>query len=206
MANSNIVIPFYVAADGVPLAGAAAEMEFESLKTLAGVDKSGSGPAITEIGGGWYKFSATYGAVPFDAGDLVGVIDADKDGDNGLGNAERYIPVEVRLDFYAMGRMTERSIEIDSMGCLESDTDNEIKMAAVTVASDGWDNLAITEPSGNPDTWTVPQKLMWLIMRFLNKHTSDNVDGIKVHKANGTLATTQEVSEVSGVKQVAKAE
>ena len=206
MANSNIVIPFYVAADGVPLAGAAAEMEFESLKTLAGVDKSGSAPAITEIGGGWYKFSVTYGTVPFDAGDLVGVIDADKDGDNGLGNAERYIPVEVRLDFYAMGRMTDKSVEIDSMGCIESDTDNEIKMGAVTVASDGWDSLAITEPSGNPDTWTVPQKLMWLIMRFLNKHTSDNVDGIKVHKANGTLATTQEVSEVSGVKQVAKAE
>ena len=206
MANSNVVIPFYVAVDGSPLTGAAAEMEFESLKTLAGVDKSGSGPAITEIGGGWYKFSATYGTAPFDAGDLVGVIDADKDGNNSLGNAERYIPVEVRLDFYAMGRMTERSIEIDSMGCLESDTDNEIKMGAVTVASDGWDNLAITEPTGNPDTWTVPQKLMWLIMRFLNKHTSDNVDGIKVHKANGTLATTQEVSETSGVKQVAKAE
>ncbi len=206
MANSNIVIPFYVAVDGSPLTGAAAEMEFESLKTLAGVDKSGSGPAITEIGGGWYKFSATYGTAPFDAGDLVGVIDADKDGDNGLGNAERYIPVEVRLDFYAMGRMTDKTIEIDSMGCVESDTDNEIKMAAVTVASDGWDSLAITEPSGNPDTWTVPQKLMWLIMRFLNKHTSDNVDGIKVHKANGTLATTQEVSEISGVKQVAKAE
>jgi len=206
MANSNIVIPFYVAADGLPLTGAAAEMEFESLKTLAGVDKSGSAPAITEIGGGWYKFSATYGTIPFDAGDLVGVIDADKDGDNSLGNAERYIPVEIRLDFYAMGRMTDKTIEIDSMGCVESDTDNEIKMAAVTVASDGWDSLAITEPSGNPDTWTVPQKLMWLIMRFLNKHTSDNVDGIKVHKANGTLATTQEVSEVSGVKQVAKAE
>jgi hypothetical protein len=206
MANSNIVIPFYIAADGSPLTGAAAEMEFGSLKTLAGVDKSGSAPAISEIGGGWYKFSATYGTAPFDAGDLVGVIDADKDGDNSLGNAERYIPVEVRLDFYAMGRMTERSIEIDSMGCLESDTDNEIKMGAVTVASDGWDNLAITEPSGNPDTWTVPQKLMWLIMRFLNKHTSDNVDGIKVHKANGTLATTQEVSETNGVKQVAKAE
>ncbi len=206
MANSNIVIPFYVAADGLPLTGAAAEMEFESLKTLAGVDKSGSAPAITEIGGGWYKFSATYGTAPFDAGDLVGVIDADKDGDNSLGNAERYIPVEVRLDFYAMGRMTDKTVEIDSMGCLESDTDNEIKMGAVTVASDGWDSLAITEPSGNPDTWTVPQKLMWLIMRFLNKHTSDNVDGIKVHKANGTLATTQEVSEVSGVKQVAKAQ
>ncbi len=108
MANSNIVIPFYVAADGSPLIGAAAEMEFESLKTLAGVDKSGSGPAITEIGGGWYKFSATYGTAPFDAGDLVGVIDVDKDGDNSLGNAERYIPVEVRLDFYALVRLVNK--------------------------------------------------------------------------------------------------
>ena len=42
MANTAIEIPFYVSEDGEPLTGAAAQMDFESLKTLAGTDKSGS--------------------------------------------------------------------------------------------------------------------------------------------------------------------
>lgn len=108
MANTAIEIPFYVAKDGEPLAGAAGQMVFESLLTAAGTDKSASAPAISEIGGGWYKFSVAYGTAPFDEGDLVGVIDADKDGTGGLANAERYIPVEVRLDFYALGRLVNR--------------------------------------------------------------------------------------------------
>ncbi|MCK5175836.1 MAG: hypothetical protein KAR47_20745 [Planctomycetes bacterium] len=206
MANSVIEIPFYAAAVGEPLTGAAAEMDFESLMTLGGTDKSGSAPAISEIGGGWYKFSAVYGTAPFDAGDLIGVIDADKSGNNSLASAERYIPVEVRLDFYAFRRLTEKAIEIDSMGCLESDLNNSIKADSVKLSADGWDALTITEPAGDPDGWTVAQKLMWLIMRFLNKHTSDNYDGIKVHKADGTAATTQAVTEANGVKTVAKAQ
>jgi len=105
MANSNIEIPFYVATGGSGLIGAAGEMNFEFLKTLAGVDKSASAPVISEIGGGWYKFPVAYGTDPFDAGDLVGVIDVDKNGMNELSDAERYIPVEVRLDFYAFKRM-----------------------------------------------------------------------------------------------------
>jgi len=108
MANTAIEIPFYIAKDGEPLTGAATEMEFESLKTLSGVDKSGTAPAISEIGGGWYKFSATYGTSPFDAGDLIGVIDADKNGQNNLANAERYIPIEVRLDFYGLARLVNK--------------------------------------------------------------------------------------------------
>ena len=105
MPNSNINIPFYVADGGVALTGASAEMEFEFLKTLSGTDKSASAPVITEIGGGWYKFGVAYGSDPFDTGDLVGVIDADKDGVNGLTDPERFIPVEVRLDFYALSRL-----------------------------------------------------------------------------------------------------
>ena len=195
MANTAIEIPFYVAKDGVPLTGAAAEMEFESLQISDGTDKSGSAPSISEIGGGWYKFSATYGTAPFDAGDLVGVIDADKDGDNELGNAERYIPVEIRLDFYAMQRLTVKTIEIDSMGCLESDVNNNILSG-----------LTVTEPSGDPAGWTFDQKLMWMVMRFSNKHSSDNFNGIRVYKENGTLATTQAVTEAGGVKTVGKAQ
>jgi hypothetical protein len=108
MANAAIIIPFYVAKDGQPLTGAAAQMEFEHLRTTAGADKLASAPSISEIGGGWYSFSAAYGTAPFDAGDLAGVIDADKNGSNKLADAERYIPVEVRLDFYALARLVNR--------------------------------------------------------------------------------------------------
>ena len=36
------------------------------------------------------------------------MIDADKDGTNSLANAERYIPVEVRLDFYGLSRLVNK--------------------------------------------------------------------------------------------------
>jgi hypothetical protein len=116
MANKAIEIPFYASKDGEPLTSAAAQMDFESLKTLAGTDKSGSAPTISEIGGGWYKFGVAYGTVPFDAGDLVGMIDADKNGNNDLANAERYIPVEVRLDFYALMRLVNKMSQNKTTG------------------------------------------------------------------------------------------
>ena len=119
MANTAIEIPFYVAKDGSPLTGAAAEMDFESLKTVSGTDKIGSAPSISEIGGGWYKFSTAFGTAPFDSGDLVGVIDADKDGDNNLANAERYIPVEVRLDFYGLLRSVYKMTQDKLTGDME---------------------------------------------------------------------------------------
>lgn len=119
MANTAIEIPFYVSNDGEPLTGAAAQMDFESLKTLAGTDKSGSAPTISEIGEGWYKFSVAYGTVPFDVGDLVGVVDADKNGNNNLANAERYIPIEVRLDFYALMRLINKMSQNKSTGDME---------------------------------------------------------------------------------------
>ncbi len=119
MANAAIEIPFYVSEDGEPLTGAAAQMDFESLKTLAGTDKSGSAPTISEIGGGWYKFGVAYGTAPFDAGDLMGVVDADKNGNNNLANAERYIPIEVRLDFYALMRLVNKMSQNKSTGDME---------------------------------------------------------------------------------------
>jgi hypothetical protein len=119
MANTSIEIPFYVSNDGGPLTGAAAQMDFENLKTLAGADKSGSAPTISEIGDGWYKFSVAYGTAPFDAGDLVGVVDADKNGNNNLANDERYIPFEVRLDFYALMRLVNKMSQNKSTGDME---------------------------------------------------------------------------------------
>ena len=108
MANSAIDIPFYISSGGVPLIGAASEMGFSSLSTIDGVDKSGASPSISEVGGGWYKISVAYGSEPFDTGDLVGVIDADKKGVNVLTNSERYLPVEVRLDFYGLSRLVNK--------------------------------------------------------------------------------------------------
>jgi len=116
MANTAIEIPFYVAKYGEPLIGAASEMNFESLKTLDGTDKSSSAPTISEIGGGWYKFAVAYGTSPFDAGDLVGVIDADKNAVNALETIERYIPIEVRLDFYALRRLVGRVNQLKGTG------------------------------------------------------------------------------------------
>jgi len=140
MANTAIEIPFYVAKDGEPLTGASAQMDFESLDTLAGVDKSGSAPSISEIGGGWYKFSVAYGIAPFDAGDLVGVIDADKSGTNSLANVERYIPVEVRLDYYALLRLVNKMSQNKTTGdmSIKDSSDNTILVLDIT---DGLSNV-----------------------------------------------------------------
>lgn len=108
MANSAIKIPFYVSRDGAPFTGGADGMDFEVLVTIEGIDKLQSAPSIGEIGGGWYEFEISYGSEPFDAGDMVGVIDADKSGNSSLSNAERYIPVEIRLDYYGLSRLVNQ--------------------------------------------------------------------------------------------------
>ncbi len=140
MANAAIEIPFYVSKDGEPLTSAAAQMDFESLKTLAGADKSGSAPTISEIGDGWYKFSVAYGTAPFEADDLVGVIDADKNGNNKLANAERYIPMEVRLDFYALMRLVNKMSQNKSTGdmAIKDSSGNTVLELSIT---DGEDTL-----------------------------------------------------------------
>ena len=134
MANTAIEIPFYVSNDGEPLTGAAAQMDFEGLKTLTGADKSGSAPTISEIGDGWYKFSVAYGTAPFDTGDLVGVVDADKNGENSLANAERYIPIEVRLDFYALMRLVNKMSQNKTTGdmAIKDSSGNTILELSIT--------------------------------------------------------------------------
>ena len=134
MANTAIDIPFYVSRDGEPLTNVAAEMDFECLKTLTGVDKSSNAPTISEIGNGWYKFCVAYGTEPFDAGDLVGVVDADKDGENNLANAERYIPIEVRLDFYSLMRLVNKMSQDKITGdmVIKDSSDNAILKLGIT--------------------------------------------------------------------------
>ena len=64
------------------------------------------------------------------------------------------------------------------------------------------DQLAITEISQNA---TMLDKLLWLCNRFMNKHTSDNFNGIRVYQNEDdtTLISQQAVTEVGGVKTVA---
>ena len=73
---------------------------------------------------------------------------------------------------------------------------------AVKLAADGLDNVVVAEPSGDSTGWTFVQGLKWLIMRFKNKHTSDNFSGIKVYKEDDTVSTSQPVTETDGVKAV----
>jgi len=74
----------------------------------------------------------------------------------------------------------------------------------VKLAADGLDNVVVAEPSGDPSGWSFAQCVRWLIMRFFNKHTSDNFSGIVVHKSDGTVSTSQAVTEVEGVKSVSE--
>ena len=90
----------FVAESGVPKTGLS--LTWEYLYALDGTDKSASAPTITEVGGGWYKFSVTYGTAPFDVDELVGVIDCSAT----LGDNERYIPVTLSLRDFAHDRLT----------------------------------------------------------------------------------------------------
>lgn len=52
---------------------------------------------------------------------------------------------------------------------------------------------------------TMLDKLLWLCNRFMNKHTSDNFNGIRVYQEEDdtTLISQQAVTESGGVKTVA---
>ena len=84
-----------------------------------------------------------------------------------------------------------------------SDLDS-VDTSACKLAADGLDNVVVDEPTGDPAGWSFAKCLRWLIMRFMNKHTSDNFNGIVVHKDDDTVLTSQPVTEVSGVKSVGK--
>lgn len=73
-----------------------------------------------------------------------------------------------------------------------------------TLASDGLDSISIVEPTGYPTNFR--EFLMWLVMRWLNKHVFDLPAGeLKVKKGNDAAATTQTYTKVDGVETVGKA-
>ncbi|MCF7954458.1 MAG: hypothetical protein K9M75_01520, partial [Phycisphaerae bacterium] len=125
------------------------------------------------------------------------------------------INTAVQAGLTSQGYTTARAPYIDA---IKAKTDNlpadpagvsdlasiDVDTTSCKLAADGLDNVVIAEPSGDSSGWSFAQGLKWLIMRFMNKHTSDNFSGIVVHKGDGSVSTSQAVTEVDGVKSVGK--
>ena len=107
----------YATLDGEPKTGLTAAWEY-LVTAENGTDKSGSGPAISELAGGWYKFAVVFGTAPWDVltEDLVGVIDIDSDAAGGLSGSERYIPITITLRGMALARLAHKGIQTKSTG------------------------------------------------------------------------------------------
>jgi len=144
----------YVSNAGVPETGlvAGSDIVWESLDTGEnGTDKSGSAPAIVEIGGGWYSFDITLGTAPWDVEteDLVGVIDCDTDGDAGLADADRYKPVAITLRGLALARLAHKrtytlATKIEQLLA----TDGSTAEADFTETLNGAETIETLTPSG----------------------------------------------------------
>lgn len=87
---------------GVPKTGLTPTWEY-LLTNKTGVDKSASGPSITEVGGGLYKFEIKFETVPWDliTEDLWGVID----GGSSLSDSDRYVEKLFSLADLALARL-----------------------------------------------------------------------------------------------------
>jgi hypothetical protein len=122
----------------------------------------------------------------------------------------------VQAGLTSQGYTTARAPKLDNVDAVKAKTDNlpadpagvsdlaSIDVSACKLAADGLDNVVVDEPTGDPAGWSFAKCLRWLIMRFMNKHTSDNFTGIVVHNADDTVSTSQSVTENSGVKAVSK--
>lgn len=90
----NVTYRFWVSNAGFMAEGLSPD--FEALhRESDGFDLIGSAPSITEIGGGWYKFTIPQTDMP-----IVGVVDADPGDSNNLDSRDRYIPVFMHEDDY----------------------------------------------------------------------------------------------------------
>lgn len=130
---------FFVSDNGSPATGLTPS--WSSLYALDGTDKSGSAPAISEVGGGWYTFELTYGTAPFDVAELVGVIDAG----SSLADHDRYRPVHVTVRDLALARMLAKRTYNLATGVEEIRND----------ADDGYEARLTLSESSNVETLAV---------------------------------------------------
>lgn len=97
----------YFSIAGIPATGLTPT--WESLLTATNAtDKSGSAPAITEIGSGMYSFDINYEVAPWDVAteELVGVID----GGATLADVDRYKPVIITRRSLALVRLSHKGV------------------------------------------------------------------------------------------------
>ena len=121
-----MIYKVYFADDGVPKESLTPT--WESLDALDGTDKSGNAPAITEIGGGWYKFELVYGTSPFDVTELVGVID----GGSALINHERYKPANMSVRDLALTRQVNKAAfnKTTKVETIRNDDDDAVELTS----------------------------------------------------------------------------
>jgi len=126
-----MVFPFRVKDQTGPKTGLSPT--WNCLRALDGTDKSGSAPSITEIGGGWYKFSLTYGTAPWDVAQLVGGIDAGSD----LVGVNRHIDVSISIRDMAFAFLANKRRQTITSGVIEIlDDDGSTVMIQFTPSQD----------------------------------------------------------------------
>ena len=126
-----MIYKVYIADGAGPKTGLSPTWEY--LLAIDGTDKSGSAPAISEIGGGWYKFTLTYGTAPWDVAELVGVIDAGST----IMDAQRYIPVVISNRDFAFAFLAAKREKLLANGIvILFDTDGSTEVARYTPSAD----------------------------------------------------------------------
>jgi len=98
-----MIYKIFVTEDGAPKTGLMPT--WNCLYGVDGTEKTEDAPAITEIGGGWYKIELIYGNSPFDVAELVGVIDAGI----GLANHERFLPITISLRDLGLAKLVNKA-------------------------------------------------------------------------------------------------
>jgi hypothetical protein len=136
-----MIYKLFMTEDGVPKTGLSPT--WESLYAADGTDKSAQAPAISEIGGGWYKFDVTYGAAPFDVPELVGVIDAG----SALSNYERYLPVTITLRDLSLAKLVNKA-SYDLVGGVEAIRNDEDSADELKLTLSQVENVEYRVPSG----------------------------------------------------------
>jgi hypothetical protein len=74
------------------------------------------------------------------------------------------------------------------------------------LASDGFNSVAPTEPTGDPAGWSFATKLIWLVYRFFGQHKkNDTTKKIEVYNPAGTKISEQAYTITGNNEEVAKA-